>query len=275
MTRVLVTLLAGAIVVAAAGATARTAVVNQAARHAPLDRLLDTYVRGGLVYYRALKSDRVALDRYVQALDVPAAELARWPEMEQKAFWINAYNALVLRTVIDAYPIRAVVTTYPRNSIRQIPGAFERRTHRVAGESLTLDSVETRMLATFNDPRIVLALGRGARGGGRLRSEAYRADVIETQLAEAAKECAERVACFAIDRARGAVTISPLFGWRSEAFERALGSGQDGRWPQRSPIERAVLGLVSPNLFPSERAFLDQNQFKVEYGEFDWSLNEL
>ena len=45
----------------------------------------------------------------------------------QLAYWINAYNAFVLRTVIDDYPIRGRAADYPPNSIRQIPGAFERR----------------------------------------------------------------------------------------------------------------------------------------------------
>ena len=37
-------------------------------RLGPLDFILDTYVRGGEVYYRALKSDRGRLDGYVNQL---------------------------------------------------------------------------------------------------------------------------------------------------------------------------------------------------------------
>ena len=36
-------------------------------------------------------------------------------------FWINAYNAFVLRAVIDSTRLRQVAD-YPANSIRQIPG---------------------------------------------------------------------------------------------------------------------------------------------------------
>ena len=42
------------------------------------------------------------------------------------AFWLNAYNALVLKTVVDHYPIPGASAGYPAKSIRQIPGAFER-----------------------------------------------------------------------------------------------------------------------------------------------------
>src|SRR5690242_15215740 len=65
------------------------------------DELLDLYVRDGEVYYRALKSDRGKLDSYLnQVAGASPDQLAR---DEQIAFWINAYNALVLKTVVDHY----------------------------------------------------------------------------------------------------------------------------------------------------------------------------
>jgi hypothetical protein len=246
----------------------------QADLDAPLDRILDTYVRGGLVYYRALQLERAPLDRYLASLDVPADRLAAWVSARQQAFWINAYNALVLRTVINHYPIRGSAPEYPPASIRQIPGAFERMRHHVAGRLVTLDEIERTILAGFGDARLVLALGRGAIGSNRLRSEAYREADLDRQLSEAVKECAARVACVRIDERQGAVEASPLFGWREELFVRSFGEA-GGKWSDRSPIERAVAAMVYPHLFPSERAFLDANTFRMRYGEFDWSLNDL
>src|SRR5206468_12311511 len=98
-------------------------------RRKVFDTLLDLYVRDGLVYYRALKADRGRLDGYVNALAAVAVDTL--PREEQLAFWLNAYNALVLRTVIDHYPIQGRSAEYPARSIRQIPGAFERLGHRV------------------------------------------------------------------------------------------------------------------------------------------------
>src|SRR5947208_2428270 len=66
-----------------------------AARRKPLDLILDVYVRDGMVYYRALKQDRSRLDGFVSGLE--RTEVARLPRNEQLAFWVNAYNALVLR----------------------------------------------------------------------------------------------------------------------------------------------------------------------------------
>jgi hypothetical protein len=116
------------IALAASGITAQQPSPTPAdvdALHRPYDEILDVYVRDGLVYYHALKLERAKLDRYVQSLgEVTPDTLKGWSPDRQLSFWINAYNALVLRTVIDGYPIRGKAPDYPPNSIRQIPGAF-------------------------------------------------------------------------------------------------------------------------------------------------------
>src|SRR5437773_5303890 len=131
-----------------------------AARRKTFDEFLDLYVRDGYVYYRALRSERSRFDAYVNSL--AGVQIDALSRDEQVAFWLNAYNALVLRTVIDHYPIQGRSPDYPPKSIRQIPGAFERLTHRVAGRALTLDQIEQTVLSEFHDPRVYFALGRGA-----------------------------------------------------------------------------------------------------------------
>src|SRR3954471_13501636 len=101
------------------------------ALHKPLDQILDVDVRDGLVYYRALKSDRARLDRYAASLNVPAATYQGWSKRQQMAFWVNAYNAFVLQMVVNNYPLRG--------TIKQIPGAFDKTTFRAAGRTVTLD----------------------------------------------------------------------------------------------------------------------------------------
>jgi hypothetical protein len=246
----------------------------QADLQAPLDHILDTYVRDGFVSYRALQSDRASLDRYVASIDIASATVLGWPKAEQEAFWVNAYNAIVLKTVIDHYPIKGKSADYPQSSIRQIPGAFEQIRHQVGGRSLTLDEIEKTVIARFGDARLLLALGRGARGSGRLRSEVYRAGTIETQLGEALTEFVTRPTCLHVDRDRSLVEVSPLIGWREDVFIASFADA-GARWTTRSPIERAILGMAFPHLYPSERDVLAQDVFQVKYGTFDWRLNDL
>jgi hypothetical protein len=254
------------------GIHARQGSVPEARRNA-YDELLDLNVRDGFVYYRALKGDRRRLDAYVESL--ASAPIGSAPRDEQIAFWLNAYNALVLRTVVDHYPIVQRTKNYPPRSIRQVPGAFDRLPHRVAGQTLTLDQIEQTVLPRFQDPRLFLALGRGAVGSGRLRSEAYAASRLEEQLVAAAAECLANSHCVNIDRGANQVQVSSIFSWREKDFVQTYASQAPALFGARSPIERAVLAFVDMKLLTTEREFLEKNAFEVEYAPFDWSLNDL
>ena len=244
------------------------------ALHRPFDEVLDIYVRDGFVYYNALRSERARLDRYVASL-AEVSGVDAWEAPRRLAFWVNAYNAFVLQTVIDRYPIRGKAPQYPTDSIRQISGAFERRQFRAAGRTVTLDQIENEQVAPLGDARALLALGRGAQGGGRLRSEAYASSRIEAQLAAAAREVVEHRGLVHVDAGAGLLSVTPLFSWREAAFVRTFAERADGRFASRSPLERAVLALVLPHAVRGEAEFLRQNSFRMQFHEFDWRLNDL
>lgn len=262
-----------ALVMLALVAPVKPAAQEASAPLGPFEVVLDTYVRDGYVYYRALKSDRRRLDEYVNSL--AAASIDKSPQNAQIAFWLNAYDALALRTVIDHYPAPRRSTEYPQGSIRQTPGAFERLPHRVAGRTLTLDQIEQTILSKYSDPRLHFAVGRGSVGGGRLRSEIFTAELLEKQLAEVASECVTRAECIQIDNATNTVNASSIFSWNEKEFVAAYADKAAELYATRSPIERAILGFVRPKLLQTERDFLEKNTFRLAYQPFDWSLNDL
>ena len=243
--------------------------------HRPFDQILDLNVRDGLVYYRALRSERGRLDRYLASLNVPAATYNGWSREQKMAFWVNAYNAFVLQTVINNYPIHGRSSAFPANSIRQIPAAFEQLRHRAAGRNVTLDEIEKTILPEFKEPRLYLALGRGAIGSGRLRSEAYTAARLEGELNAIASEFVNEQAMLKIDRAAGEMAVTPIFSWREQEFVSAYDPGATGPFAQRSPIERAIIAFITPRLLPLEKELVQKNTFKVTFQEFDWTLNDL
>ena len=243
--------------------------------HKPFDAILDVYVRDGLVYYRALRSERGSLDRYIASLAATSADTVKsWPPNQQLAFWINAYNAFVLETVIDHYPIRGRAKEYPPVSIRQIPGAFDRRPHRAGGRTLTLDALERDVIASFGDPRALFALGRGAHGGGRLKSEAYTSERLDAQLTTMTSELVTRRELVFVDIQNGLLSVSPIFSWREATFLPLADRAREV-FNRRSPLERAVLAMIDPLLVPNEVEFLQKNTFRMVFHEFDWSLNDL
>ena len=245
----------------------------EAARRRTLDLILDTYVRDGFVYYRALRAERARLDRYVNEL--ATVDVDRLGRDQQIAFWLNGYNAVVLRTVIDHYPIQRRSAEYPPRSIRQIPGAFDRSPHRVGGRTLTLDQIEQTVLSKFSDPRLYFAIGRGAVGGGRLRSEAFAPESLEAQLADVAAECTSRGQCAHLDTTANKLMASEIFSWREKEFVTGYADKAPEAFAARSPVERAIIGFIQPKLFTTEREFMAKNTFQLAYQPLDWSLNDL
>jgi Protein of unknown function, DUF547 len=235
--------------------------------HRPLDQILDVNVRDGLVYYRALKSDRGRLDRYVASLNVAPAVYQAWSREQQMAFWVNAYNAFVLQTVINHYPLRG--------NIKQIPGAFDKATWRAAGKTVTLDQIEKTILPEFKEPRLYLALGRGALGSGRLRSEAYTGDRLEKQLADIQQEFVNNRHMYRLDRMANTLSVSPILSWREAEFVAAYADKADAAFVQRSPLERALVAFITPYLLPSEKELVRTNQWRMAFLEMDWRLNDL
>jgi hypothetical protein len=274
--RLIPTVLALALAVAVATAQEPAAPPPVDPIHKTFDEILDIYVRDGLVYYNALKIERAKFDRYVAAVSaVPAGEVGGWSRERQLAYWINAYNAFVLRTVIDHYPIRGRAADYPANSIRQVPGAFERQAFRAGGRSLTLDSLERDVIGGFGDARALLALSRGALGGPRLKSEAFTSDRLNTQLATMAGELVDRRELVRVDPANNVLSVSPMFSWREDLFVKSAADKAPGVYASRSPLERAVLALIDPLVVPTEAAFLKVNTFRMAFHDFDWRLNDL
>ena len=136
------------------------------------------------------------------------------------------------------------------------------------------DQIEKTILPEFKEPRLYLALGRGAIGGGRLRSEAYTGERLETQLAETQKDFVNDRNMYRLDRLANTIAVSPILSWHEAEFIAAYDKS-DPKFAQRSPVERAVVGFIAPSLLPSERELVQKNEWKMTFLEMDWKLNDL
>ena len=219
--------------------------------HRPFDGSRYRYA-DGLVSYRSLKSERVRFDR----------SCSRWPyhrhgefwtPERQLAFWITPHAAVCHgdRSLPDPAAGRPNIP----QSIRQIPGAFERATHRAGGRAVTLDALERDVIAGFGDPRALFALGRGAMGGGRLKSEAFTSARLDTQLTTMTSELVTRRVLVFVDASAGQLSVNPIFSWREAAFVKMADKAPEV-YAARSALERAVLALIDPLLVPNESNFL-------------------
>ena len=252
---------------------------GQSFDHSLYDSVLAAHVRGGQVDYAALAVDRGSLDRYVERLgSVAADEFAGWSEPDRIAYLINAYNAVMLKIVIDHYPIEPAGFftlkrhAYPNNSVRQIEGVFDGIRHTVAGGALTLDDIEhARLRANYSEPRIHFALVCAAASCPPLRGEAYTGQRLDAQLDDQGQAFMNDPRVNRVDREGGVVYLSKIFDWFGEDFAVfAPDTGYHG-----AEATRGVLAFVSRYLPGSDARYLRDGDYEVEFLDYDWTLNDL
>ena len=240
--------------------------------------LLRDYVDArGLVDYRGLSSQTAQLKTFVRQLDqVKEDRYHTWSEPDKIAFWINAYNALTLRVILDNYPIESSLfgsLLYPKNSIRQIPGVWDRLTFGVMGQGLTLNQIEHEILRQeFDEPRLHMALVCAALGCPPLRAEPYQGPILDRQLDDQTRRFLTDAEKFRIDRQKGRVLLSSIFKWYGQDFS-SFDAGQ-GTLTHHGPDRAGVLGFVRRYLPADQQQFLSTGRYKIDYLDYDWSLNE-
>ncbi len=231
----------------------------------------------GMVDYPSLKDDRQQLDTFAALLArVSAEQYEKWSAAARIAFWINAYNALTLEAILEHYPIKASLAAsliYPENSIRQIPGVWGKLQFRVTGRRMTLNQIEHDTLRTqFDEPRIHMALVCAAMGCPPLRNEPYLGDKLDAQLDDQTRRFLAHPDKFRIDRDANTVFLSPIFKWFGQDFVKRYGTDQ--KFTNHNDAQRAVLNFASRYLEPDDRRYLETGTYRIEYTDYDWSLNQ-
>ncbi len=252
--------------------------MDQAFGYNDYTTILGTYVNDqGLVNYKGLKAEGKSLDAFTAALErLDPRVYDKWTSREKIAFWINAYNALTLRAIVMHYPIQPsflVSLRFPENSIRQIPGVWNKLRFGVIGREMTLDEIEHEVLRSeFNEPRIHMALVCAAMGCPPLRDEPYRGDKLDVQLDDQTHRFLQNSLKFRIDQDGGEVYLSPIFKWFGQDFVKTYST--NGKFTAYSKTEGAVLSFVSRYLGKEQYRYLAAGEYDIEYLHYDWSLNE-
>ena len=235
--------------------------------HSAWNGLLQKFVRQGLVDYQGLLGRRDQLEAYLNSLgEVSVDELGELAREERIAFWINLYNASVVRMILEAYPIEEV---------NQIPAAFEVRTVRALGDFFSLSELKEEVLRKgFRDERILIALISGRMDSPPLLNEAYSGDRLEAQLDRAAHEFVEDETRNQIKSGSKKVFLSPLF--REFGKDFMLNFSSQGSAPGFSETETAVVSFFLHHLSdPEKRLSLDSGRYKIKYLPENPRLNDV
>ncbi len=157
-------------------------------------------------------ADYVLLDSYIKMLS--DVEVKALNKHEQLAYWINLYNAVTVRLVIDRYP-----TT----SIRKLGrgffafGPWDELLVKVGGEQLSLNDIEHRIIRpVFNDNRIHYAVNCASIGCPNLAIDAYVGEKIDAQLNTAACEFVQHPRALRFEDNR--LRLSSIYKWYIDDF---------------------------------------------------------
>ena len=242
---------------------------NSAARidHTAWQEILNGYLRlhdSGVnrFDYAALKAnagDTAKLASYLASLQ--SVDPRDYSRAEQKAYWINFYNALTVKVVTDAYPvdsIKDISESLLGRLGRLFGGPWDDVHARVAGLDLTLNNIEHGILRPiWRDNRIHYAVNCASYGCPNLSPTAFTADNTEELLEAGARAY--------VNHPRGVefmdddfIIISSIYKWYVADF----GGGE------KSVIEHLVK-YADKALATRLRKFTGS----VDY-EYDWSLNQ-
>jgi len=207
-------------------------------------QLLQEHVTAGQVNYKALQQDKAQLQQLVQ--QIGSYNLKSVPVAKRKAFYLNAYNVLVLQQV---------VTHYPLLSVTDVPGFFDKQQFQVAGEQLTLNQLEKqKLLAVYQDARLHFALVCAARSCPPLLNRAYMPDRVEEQLEAQAKLALQDPQFIKVQPKGKKVLVSELFKWYRQDFL------------QEAPSVSAYINRYRSHPLPLG--------YSLGYYPYNWTLND-
>jgi hypothetical protein len=207
-----------------------------------------------LLDYAGALTELLKLKHYLSNLQaIPVSKLSR---SQQRAYWINLYNAATVATILDHYPVRSI------RDIDISPGLFadgpwDRKFLNIEGLELSLNDIEHRILRPiWKDNRLHYALNCASIGCPNLQFQAFTSVNSEELLESAASDY--------INHPRGAniqngkLLVSSIYKW----YQADFGNSEKGVIAHLKRYAKTSL----------------LNQLKgineIDDYQYDWSLNE-
>lgn len=228
--------------------------------HDEWDAFLVRYLRIGadgvhrVAYGEVEPADRAVLEHYVSRL--AGLPISAYSRPEQMAYWINLYNALVVRLVVDHYPI-ASIRDIGKAADAPGVGPWRRKLVEVEGTPLSISDIAHRILRPiWHDPRVLYALACGAVSCPNLQPEPFYADQLDRQLSEAAMAYINDRSCIRIEDDQ--LGLPSLYRWYREDFG-----------PTDRDVINHLMAYAAPNLAMKLQGF-----DRINDDGFDWRLND-
>ena len=205
-------------------------------------------------YTGVIPKDRQVLRDYLQKMQ--NIEVSGLKRDEQKAFWINLYNALTVDVILDHYPVKSI------RDIDISPGIFsngpwDAKLLEIEGEKVSLNDIEHRILRPiWQDNRVHYAVNCASLGCPNLQPLSFTTQNLDMLLDKAARDF--------INHPRGVsfinnkLEVSSIYFW----FQEDFGASENG-----------IIQHLRKYLAPENLKKLDLVKKKIRQ-QYVWSLNE-
>jgi len=215
--------------------------------HSAFDKLLKLNVNEkGLVNYEGFKNND-SFKKYLKRIG--DASVDKFSELEKLAFYINTYNALIIKNVLDHPNIKSPM---------DVDGFFKKIKFKVAGEHITLDELEHNYTLKIDGALPHFGLVCGAISCPKLIPKAYNSKDVFKQLKENAKDYLSDETKNYYDKETDTLYLSEIFNWFKGYFEAKYGSS-----------------IKTVKLLSTREIGLDiSSATKVKYLKYNWELNE-
>lgn len=214
--------------------------------HQLFDSIVNNHVNDGVVDYPAIASEST----FSQYLDKLAKPLTTKSRDEQLAFWINGYNALAIRGILDG---RSPSTFFGR------VGFFKNVKYTIGGHTINLYDLERKIIIPFNEPRIHFAINCASASCPKLVSYAYTAEQLDLQLEAVARKFINDSTRNRFDRQNKVAYLSKIFDWFEKDFKQHSGS-----------VQKYVAQFINDPILAEE---LGNEKYHIKFLKYDWSLN--
>ena len=241
------------------------------------DRVLQQFVdERGFINYSALQQNLEDLEEYYYLISTysPDSHPDLFPsEDHELAYWINAYNAAAMKTVMNYYPIVSVL------DVKQ-PGIFFFLSnksgffffHRLTfgGKSTSLYYLENQVIRKrFGDPRIHFAVNCASIGCPRLPRQSFSGETLDQQLDIETRFFLTEARNYKIDHDEKIIYLSSIFDW----YEKDFTTWFSAEYPDR---ESSLLSYIERYLTPEKAEELKAvaNSYTLRFIPYDWQLND-
>lgn len=225
--------------------------------HTELSFILKTYVvtdhPSGINRFRygsVNKDHKKRLEGYIAQLE--KIDPRRYSRDEQKVYWMNLYNALTINMVIDNYPVA---------SIRDISGGhakgpWDKKLAKVAGEELSLNDIEHRILRPiWKDFKIHFGLVCASLGCPNVQPTAFTTANHKTLLKQAGQEFVNHNRGLRLEKNK--LRVSSLFDWYEKDF---------------APDQKTLLKIFAHYADDRKALYLLGFSGDISYN-YDWRIN--